>query len=303
MHMGHSMEAIRSRRSESGSRSESGHAPLPKEIAPKEIASKDISPKEVLTVRRSSGAVTAGAAVRSSTTKSRSHLGRNLREIVADGVREAIMSGEYPPGSALGEVDLAERFGVSRGPVREALIQLEREYLVRSYPNRGVFVSALTESEFEERLQLRVTLEPLALEAARHRATSRALQMIRDHFERLQQVAESGNISAYGACDYAFHVAVWDMAGRPLLKDMLMKITAPVFVYDSIVSDRYGQRPEELIADARAHQGMVDYLHGCTDLDAESCLRPVLLLAMRAERPSPLGDPLSVGNLRQAVGL
>ena len=75
---------------------------------------------------------------------------RNLRGLVAQGVRDAILAGDYPPGSPLGEQELAERFSVSRGPVREALVQLEREYLVRSHPNRGFFVSVLTEREFDE---------------------------------------------------------------------------------------------------------------------------------------------------------
>lgn len=201
------------------------------------------------------------------------------------------MSGQYPPGSPLGEAELAERFGVSRGPVREALIQLEREYLVRSYPNRGVFVAALTEHEFDERIMLRSVLEPIALASARERATPDDLAEIGRRLQRLKDVAATGDQAAYVACDYEFHLAIWGMSGRPLLKDMLVQISAPVFVFESIVSDRYRRASYDVVSDALAHQGILDYLHGATHVDACGCLRPVLDLAMRAEKPVVFGTP------------
>lgn len=214
---------------------------------------------------------------------------RNLRGVVTQGVREAIMAGEYPPGSPLGEIELAERFGVSRGPVREALIQLEHEYLVRSYPNRGFFVTTLTEQEFDERIQLRTVLEPIALSAARQRATAADLEVIRQHLDELEATAARGDQAAYVARDYEFHVAIWAVSGQPLLKEMLMQISAPVFVFESILADRYRRAAYDMAADARAHHGIVDYLMGKTEMDADCCLRPVLDLAMRAERPIVFG--------------
>ena len=214
---------------------------------------------------------------------------RNLRGVVTQGVREAIMAGQYPPGSPLGEAELAERFGVSRGPVREALIQLEHEYLVRSYPNRGFFVTALSEQEFDERIQLRTVLEPIALSSARQRATPAELAVIRKHLRELERTAASGDQAAYVARDYAFHVAIWELSGQPLLKDLLMQISAPVFVFESILADRYRKAAYDVVADARAHRSIVDYLLGKVDMDADCCLRPVLDLAMRAERPIVFG--------------
>ncbi|MCC7342934.1 MAG: GntR family transcriptional regulator [Bryobacterales bacterium] len=213
----------------------------------------------------------------------------SLRGVVADGVREAIMAGDYLPGSPLGEAELAKRFGVSRGPVREAMIQLEREYLVRSFPNRGSFVTALTEPEFDERIRLRSVLEPLALESARHRMTPAKLAEIERHLQQLKDVAATGNQSAYVICDYEFHVAIWEMSGRPLLKDLLVQISAPVFVFESIVSDRYHRASYDVVSDAQAHQGILDYLKGSTDTDACGCLLPVLELAMHAEKPVVFG--------------
>lgn len=215
---------------------------------------------------------------------------RNLRGLVATSLRESIMSGEHEPGSPLGEIELAERYGVSRGPVREALVQLEREYLVRSYPNRGFFVTTLTEQEFDERIWLRTVLEPIAMEKARMRATPADLNVIREHLHRLEETASQQDQPAYVMSDYEFHVAIWQICGEPLLKELLMQISAPVFVFEGIVADRYRNAGYDLVADARAHGVILDYLSGKTDLDAHCCLRPVLDLAMRAERPIVFGE-------------
>ncbi len=243
----------------------------------------DSAAKDGKSATRSSGA-NAGKVVRPA---------RNLRGVVAEGVREAIMAGDYPPGSPLGEAELAERFGVSRGPVREALIQLEREYLVRSYPNRGVFVAALTEHEFDERIKLRSVLEPLALASARARMTPANLAEVERRLQQLKDVAATGDQGAYVACDYEFHVAIWEMSGRPLLKDMLVQISAPVFVFESIVSDRYSRASYDVVADASAHPGLQADLTGATDVDACGGLMPVLALAMHAERPVVFGGPVA----------
>lgn len=200
------------------------------------------------------------------------------------------MAGQYPPGSPLGEIELAARFGVSRGPVREALVRLEREYLVRSYPNRGFFVTALTEQEFDERLRLRSVLEPLALESARQRASAKDLESIRAQFRDLEATARKQDQAAYVAQDYEFHVAVWELSGQRLLKELLMQISAPVFVFEAIVADRYRSAEYDMIADARAHQIIVDYLLRKTEMTADCCLRPVLDLAMRAEKPIVFGS-------------
>src|SRR5215475_4676467 len=101
---------------------------------------------------------------------------RTLRETIVESIRSAITDGIYPPGTPLAEVELAQRFKVSRGPIREALIQLQSEFLVRSYPNRGTFVHSLTEQEFDEIERLRGLLEPLAMEYAKANATPELLK-------------------------------------------------------------------------------------------------------------------------------
>src|SRR5690625_7588087 len=89
---------------------------------------------------------------------------RSTVEYIADELRSAVMSGQLPPGTQLGEVDLAERFEVSRGPVREALQRLVSEGILHAIVNRGVFVSELTLSDVLDVYRTRSVIERGALE-------------------------------------------------------------------------------------------------------------------------------------------
>ena len=195
------------------------------------------------------------------------------------------MRGDYPPGSPLGEVDLAQRFGVSRGPVREALIQLEREYLVRSFPNRGSFVTTLAEQEFDEIVTIRSVLEPIALRHARERASSKDIAAMRRRLRDMERLAARRDQRAYIGKDYEFHVAIWELSAQPLLTEVLKRVSTPVFVFEAIVEERYLNADYDCEADARAHRILVDYLEGKTDKDAQACLQPVLDVALHAEKP------------------
>jgi DNA-binding GntR family transcriptional regulator len=209
------------------------------------------------------------------------------------------MRGDYPPGSPLGEVELAQRFGVSRGPVREALIQLERECLVRSFPNRGCFVTTLSEQEFDEIVRLRSVLEPIALQHARDRASPQDIADLQRRLRDLERLASKGDQRAYAGKDYDFHVAIWELSGQKLLTELLKRISAPVFVFVAIVEKRYIDAGYDTTADARAHRIIVDYLARKTSKDAHACLQPVLDVAMHAEKPIVFGgrvarDPKSI---------
>lgn len=91
---------------------------------------------------------------------------------IAEQIRESIRGGGLPPGSHLGAGELAERFGVSRGPVREALRLLESTGLVRIVPQKGAFVIALGDDEVREVLQLREVLFALLAERCAEHASA-----------------------------------------------------------------------------------------------------------------------------------
>src|SRR5450759_4090273 len=96
---------------------------------------------------------------------------KQLWESIADALRDEILDGRLPAGSRLVETELADRFGVSRGPVRDALAELARAGLALDLPRRGTFVSSLTEEDREEVYVIRRAIEEAAVGKAIARAT------------------------------------------------------------------------------------------------------------------------------------
>jgi len=147
---------------------------------------------------------------------------------IADSIRAEILDGTRPPGSRIRQEDLAERFGASRVPVREALRQLEFEGLVTVRANSGAWVSQLTLAQCEEVYRMRERVEPLLLEASAPRLTSADL----DELDALaRRISEHGDdTDAFLRLDRAFHLAsyggarTWQLA--PLIHK-LWNITTP----------------------------------------------------------------------------
>src|SRR5438046_9746227 len=92
-------------------------------------------------------------------------------DLIAESLRDEILRGEIPPGQPLRQEELAERFGVSRLPVRDALLRLEAQGLVHVYPNRGAFVISLTSNEVREVYEMMILLEGYILDRAVQRLT------------------------------------------------------------------------------------------------------------------------------------
>ncbi len=130
---------------------------------------------------------------------------QSLADGVADELRRALIAGELADGAPIPEVHVATRLGVSRGPVREALIELERDGVVE-FDSRGrSLVRPLTEEDFEEIFQLRLAIEPLAARLAAQRMTPE------DHanFEGLLAgLDECGTWEKFHAWDVEFHEAI-----------------------------------------------------------------------------------------------
>ena len=110
-----------------------------------------------------------------------------LRDVVFNTLRKAILKGELKPGERLMEIALAERLGVSRTPVREAMRKLELEGLVVMIPRRGAQVANITEKDLNDVLEVRIALENLSIENACARMTEEQLaelwKAVKEHEE------------------------------------------------------------------------------------------------------------------------
>ncbi|MFB9688923.1 GntR family transcriptional regulator [Amycolatopsis plumensis] len=151
---------------------------------------------------------------------------RGLADEVADRIRDAIFDGGYAPGSQLREVELAGALGVSRGPVREALLKLEREGLVRGEWHRGTTVTALSEVDVAELDSLRAALEQLAVALVVDRAPD--LAEIDAVVARMDRAADEHEMVR---CDLAFHDAVYAAAGHRRLREAWEAIRSQVHLF------------------------------------------------------------------------
>lgn len=145
---------------------------------------------------------------------------KQLWESISDRLRDEILDGELPAGSRLLETELAERFGVSRGPVRDALNELGRQGLVQDLPRRGTFVSSLTERDLEEVYVLRRAIEEAAVRLAIARADEADVKEIYQRLVAAEEAYESGDLPVAWDADMAFHRICCQMSGNGRLLEV-----------------------------------------------------------------------------------
>ncbi|WP_017607416.1 GntR family transcriptional regulator [Nocardiopsis xinjiangensis] len=153
---------------------------------------------------------------------------RGLADEVADRVRAAIFDGTYPPGSRLRETELSSALEVSRGPVREALMCLEGEGLLRSGWHRGAVVVELSAEDVAEIDSLRGTLEQLAVRLAAERASGEDLDTLARAADRMRRAEDAHELVAL---DIAFHDAVYAATGHRRLQEAWHTIRSQVHLF------------------------------------------------------------------------
>jgi GntR family transcriptional regulator of gluconate operon len=136
----------------------------------------------------------------------------DLWQIVASRLRYAIISRQLKPGEHLRELPLANRFGVSRVPVREALIRLEHEGLVRGEPRRGAFVVGMTLADIRELYEVRAILEVRGARLAAEAAAPENLANLRRITQDFRVEADRGDSESLAGVDIAFHREVMTAA-------------------------------------------------------------------------------------------
>ena len=140
-----------------------------------------------------------------------------LRDQIVDQIQIMICEKYFPPGSQLREVELTKQLGVSRTPLREALILLQRDGLVVNHPNRGVFVREFDDQDIEEIFSLRVALENLAAEKVIDRLTASHFADL-EHIIRQQELAlDPIDRRQLGVLDRRFHYYFMELSGNSRL--------------------------------------------------------------------------------------
>jgi DNA-binding GntR family transcriptional regulator len=151
-----------------------------------------------------------------------------VAEAAAEELRRKIMSGEYPEGFQLKQDALAVEMGVSRIPIREALVQLEGEGLVRIVPHKGAVVSELSISEIEELFELRGLLEPRLLRKSAPRLTQADFAELDSIIAEYWRELEAQNLARWGELNTRLHELLLSRADQPrtmALVDSLLQQT------------------------------------------------------------------------------
>lgn len=130
---------------------------------------------------------------------------RTLKANVLEILRRFIIDGTLPPGAEFNQAQIAERLGVSRGPIREAIGQLEQEGLVQSIPYKGVFVTSLTRKHVEELYEVRIALELLVIDRSVDRLTDDDVRHLDGIIEQMRATGKAGDLDRLVELDLGFH--------------------------------------------------------------------------------------------------
>lgn len=144
-----------------------------------------------------------------------------VRQDAYEALREAILDGRLPAGERLVEREIAERLGVSRTPVREAIRKLELERLVAHVPRKGVVVRGISTAEALEIFTIRAALEGVAAGLAAERADARAGERLRSLCEQMEEALRNGDRPRFEKAHDRFNDTVYRLAGSPRLYDMI----------------------------------------------------------------------------------
>lgn len=138
-------------------------------------------------------------------------------------VKRAILEHDYPGGDFITEGEVAAQVGVSRTPVREGLLRLEAEGLLRLYPKRGALVVPVTPREADEVHEARSLVESWAAPRAA-RAGQPLLDQLERHVAAMRRHAAAGQTREFAAADRAFHEAVVEAAGNSVLTRLYVSL-------------------------------------------------------------------------------
>lgn len=193
----------------------------------------------------------------------------SLREQVSHALRAAIVSGELEPGEVYSAPALGAKFGVSATPVREAMLDLVRENLVTTVPNKGYRVTAMDEAELDDITELRLLIEPPLVARVTSEIPDEDLPALREMAQAIVDGALAGDLVAFTEADRAFHLKLLEYAQNPRVSALISDLRAHTRLYGLGAMLERG----ELEGCAREHHGILDAIEANDPGKAEELVR------------------------------
>ncbi len=178
----------------------------------------------------------------------------NLRDSVAHALRAAVISGEMEPGTVYSAPMLGAKFGVSATPVREAMLDLVKEGLVISLPNKGFRVTEMSDEDLDNVTKLRLLIEPPTVRDVVPLIPARDIPRLRELAEDIVVAAEAGNLVDYIEADRVFHVTLLAYSGNPRLVDVVSDLRSQTRLLGLTPLVKSGR----LVQSAAEHHELVD---------------------------------------------
>lgn len=171
-----------------------------------------------------------------------------LRDVVFNTLRQAILKGELKPGERLMEIQLANKLGVSRTPVREAIRKLELEGLVLMIPRKGAEVAEITRQDMEDVLEVRTALEELAVKDACDYITDAQLSELKKASNEFKKaLLEGKDLVTCADADMHFHDVILSATNNRRLIQMLNNLSEQMYRYRM-----------EYLKDERTHKTLIE---------------------------------------------
>ncbi|MFJ2946725.1 GntR family transcriptional regulator [Streptomyces sp. NPDC087226] len=180
----------------------------------------------------------------------------SYRERVADALRAALIAGELRPGEVYSAPALATRFGVSATPVREAMLDLAKEGLIDTVPNKGFRVTAVSDRQLDEYTHIRALIEIPTTAGLAVTADPVALEALRPVAEEIVTAAAAGDLIAYIEADQRFHLGLLALAGNGHLVEVVRNLRQRARLYGLTALVEQGR----LDASAEEHLELLDAL-------------------------------------------
>ena len=186
-------------------------------------------------------------------TQLRARRSKSLSSLAAEELERMIINGELQSGDRINESTLAQIFGISRGPIREACRSLEKSGLVRVVTNRGVFVREMSVDQAAEIYDVRAHLFGLAGRLAANRATKRDLTELRTMVDEMERAKD---IDEYYPLNVAFHARLVELSGNSRLAELYKSLGKELHLFRR----RGLVQGESMASSNREHVRMIDAL-------------------------------------------
>jgi DNA-binding GntR family transcriptional regulator len=198
-------------------------------------------------------------------------------ELIAERLRAAVATGALAPAQQLGEVELARAFGVSRGPLREAMARLVAEGLLVNIPHRGIFVAELTDEDVADIYAVRTAIETAAAKLIVTREADRAVRRLRDACAQMKNAVMSGDSAAMSDADHLFHTILVEESGSR----RLLRSAQTLLVETRMCLGRLEGKYVWPMAAAEEHEGIVEALESADLVAIERVVGEHMLRATR----------------------